>query len=160
MIVTKRQLTALLPTLEDSKLYKVEEHKEKRSLNANGLMWHCLNEIATALNTDKWSVYLQELRKYGQFTYVLCKPSAVEKMKQSWREIEEVGEVDVNGQRSIQMLCYYGSHMYNTKEFSRLLDGIISDMKEMGLEPPMPKQVQIALNEWEKQIERKHNSTT
>ena len=44
----------------------------------------------------------------------------------------------------------YGSHLYNSKEFSVLLDGIISDMKELGLQPPPSSEMQQSLMKWAK----------
>lgn len=125
--------------------------REKRSLNANALLWQCLDKIADALHTDKWEVYLLMLKRYGKFTYVIVPDGAVERMKTMWRELEVVGEVDVNGRKATQILCYYGSHTYDTKEFSRLLDGVISEMKEMGIPTPEEEDMDRALRNWEKQ---------
>lgn len=130
--------------------WDLTEHKQKRSTDANGLLWACLQELAVKLHTDKWSVYLMMLKRYGKFTYVLVKPKAVEAMKSQWREIEEVGEVDVNGEKAIQLLCYYGSSTYNTKEFAHLLDGVISEMKDQELKLPTDKHTKELLDEWEK----------
>ena len=131
-------------------LWDVSEHKKKRSLDANGMLWACLQEIAQAIRSDKWSVYLQMLKRYGKFDYVIVKPKAVEAMKSQWRELEEVGEIEVNGQKAVQLLCYYGSSTYNTKEFSVLLDGVISEMKEIGIQPPPDRETRRLLEEWEK----------
>ncbi len=136
------------------KLFEVKEHKEKRSLNANGLLWKCLGEMAEALHTDKWQVYLKMLKRYGKYTYICVKPHVVEAVKKQWRECEEIGEIEINGQKAVQLLCYFGSSTYNTKEFSVLLDGVISEMKEMGLETPMSEDMQRAL----KQLERSQKS--
>lgn len=128
--------------------------RNKRSLDANGLLWVCLDKIASALNTDKWEVYLLMLKRYGKFTYVLLKPNAVEYTKSIWRESEVVGEIDVNGEKAVQMLCYFGSSSYDTKEFSRLLDGVISEMKEMGLDTPAQEEMDRMLAEWGKKVEK------
>ena len=52
---------------------KIVRKTRKRSLDANALMWHCIGEIAKSLNPprDKWEIYLESLRKYGKYTYVL-----------------------------------------------------------------------------------------
>lgn len=130
---------------------KAEKWRKKRSLNANGLLWQCLDKIADALHTDKWNIYLMMLKRYGKFTYVIVPDGAVERMKTMWRELEVVGEVDVNGRQATQLLCYYGSSTYDTKEFSRLLDGVISEMQEMGIPTPMQEDLDRALKNWEKQ---------
>ena len=116
--------------------FDISPHKSKRSLNANGLLWACLGEMAKALRTDKWTVYLQMLKRYGTYTYICVKPKAVEAVKKQWREVEEIGTVDINGQESVQLLCYFGSSTMNGHEFSVLLDGVKSEMKEMGLPTP------------------------
>ena len=127
-----------------------EIHREKRSLNANGLLWKCIGDIAKALDDDKWHIYLLMLRRYGEYTYICVKPKAVPMLKRQWRECEEIGDIDINGTTATQLLCYYGSSTYDTKQFSRLLDGVISEMKELGLTPPPSKEMRRSLEMWEK----------
>lgn len=129
---------------------EAKKHRNKRSLNANGLMWVCLGQIAEVLKCDKWEVYLRMLKRYGQYTYICVKPKVVEAVKAQWRECEELGEIEINGQKAMQMLCYFGSHTYNTQEFSKLLDGIVSEMKELGLQPPTSEDMKRSLEEWSK----------
>jgi len=129
---------------------KAVRYREKRSLDANGLLWLCLGRIADALRCDKWEVYLRMLKRYGKYTYICVKPNVVDAVKAQWRECEVIGEVDINGQKAIQMLCYFGSSTYDTKEFSELLDGVISEMKEMGLEAPASEDMRRALEQWER----------
>lgn len=137
------------------KLFDITEHREKRSRDANALLWACLGEIAGALRSDKWTVYLQMLKRYGKYTYICVKPKVVEAVKRQWRESEEIGRVNINGQEAVQMLCYFGSSTYDSKEFSILLDGVISEMKEMGLETPADKEMKRAI----KQMEERENET-
>jgi hypothetical protein len=129
---------------------QAKKYRPKRSLDANGLLWHCLGEIAKALNTDKWDVYLMMLKRYGKYTYICIRPNMVDAMKKQWRECEVVGEIEIGREKAIQMLCYFGSSSYDSKEFSRLLDGVISEMKEMGLPVPTSKEMQRVLEEWER----------
>ena len=143
-----------IESLKDKRLrIKITQDRKHRSLDANALLWHCIGKIAKSFfpPRDKWDIYLDELRKYGKYTYILMDEKAVESFKQMWRETEVVGKVDVNGRKAIQLLYYYGSSTYNTKEFSVLLDGVIEDMKDLGLQPPIPRDIRSALEEWEKQ---------
>lgn len=141
-----------LEALKQAEILDIEakKHREKRSIDANALLWRCLGEIAEVLKADKWDIYLEMLKRYGKYTYICVKPSVVDAMKAQWRESEIIGEVDINGQKAVQMLCYFGSSTYNTKEFSTLLDGVISEMQEIGLQPPPTKEMQIALERLEK----------
>lgn len=131
---------------------KAVRFREKRSLDANALLWLCLSKIADAMTppADKWDIYLLMLKRYGKFTHICVKPNVVDAVKSQWRESEVIGEVNINGQKAVQMLCYFGSSTYDTKEFSKLLDGVISEMQEMGLETPASEEMQRALEQWEK----------
>lgn len=130
---------------------EVKRFRKHRSNDANRLLWHCIGELAIALRVTAWEVYLLMLKRYGKFTYICVKPSVVDAVKKQWRECEVIGEVDINGQKAVQMLCYFGSSTLDSKEFSVLLDGVISEMKEMGLETPTSKEMQRAIERWEKQ---------
>lgn len=127
---------------------KAVQYRERRSLDANAYLWVCLQKMAEALRTDKWSLYLQMLRQYGQFTYIVVKPNAVEAVKKQWRECEEIGEVDVNGTKAVQMLCYYGSSTYDIKEMSVLIDGVVSECQELGIETISPAEIQRMKERW------------
>ena len=130
------------------------KYREKRSLDANALLWACLGNIADALRADKWEIYLRMLKRYGKYTHICVKPNVVDAVRAQWRECEVIGEVNINGQKAVQMLCYFGSSTYDTKEFSRLLDGVISEMQEMGLETPASEDMRRALEQWEKMYEK------
>lgn len=136
------------------RLYEVKDYHQKRSNIANNLMWHCLGELASALLTDKWSLYLLMLKRYGKFTYILVHPKAVEATQKQWRESEVLNTVNVNGQESVQMLCYYGTSTYDSKEFSVLLEGIFSEMEESGLTPPPSTEMRRAIEELEREEQK------
>jgi hypothetical protein len=152
--INEKNAISEIDKLKDDKLsIKITKYRKKRSLDANGLLWVCLGQIAEVLRTDKWEVYLQMLKRYGKFTYICVKPNVVDAVKAQWRECEIVGEIEVNGKKAIQMLCYFGSSTYNTQEFSVLLDGVISEMREMGLVTPLSEDMKRALEEWERKTQ-------
>ncbi len=125
-----------------------ESYKEIRSGAANKLLWECISKLAKYQKKDKWKVYLDSLRKYGLYTYACLKPEAVEAFKENWRECEEIGELEINGKKAIQLLCYYGSSTYTTKEFAQLLDGVIEDLKDAGLDYPHSEEIEVAFEQW------------
>ena len=129
---------------------KAVKHRERRSLDANAYLWVLLQKMAEALHRDKWGLYLEKLGEYGVFTHIIVKPHMVEKVKEEWRTVKELGEMCVNGTTGIQLQCYFGSSTYNTKEMSVLIDGVVSEAKEMGIETLSPDQLERMKAEWGK----------
>jgi len=127
---------------------KLVRWREKRSLNANAYLWVLLGKIAEVLRVDKWDVYLKMLKQYGQYTYIAVKPSVVDAVKAQWREVEELGELEINGQKAIQLLCYFGSSAYSTKEMAVLIDGVVSEAKELNIETLSPDEIERIKMAW------------
>ena len=46
--------------------YEIVRRRKKRSNDANALCWKICTEIANVLRTDKDSVYVEMLKRYGQ----------------------------------------------------------------------------------------------
>ena len=132
---------------------EITVHREKRSLNANAALWLLLGKMAGVLNTNKDDLYLLMLERYGVYTHVIVKPAVVAKVKEQWRTVRELGEVTVNGQTGIQLQCYFGSHTYNSLEFSRLLDGVINEAKDIGIDFISREERDLMIEEWGKQDE-------
>lgn len=122
--------------------------RKRRSLNANAYLWQVLGQMAAVLRTDKDEVYLTMLERYGVYTHVCVKPAAVERVKQEWRAARELGELTINGQKAVQLQCYFGSHTYNSKEFSVLLNGVLDEAKELGIEILSEADKDLLLKEW------------
>lgn len=122
-----------------------DRHRESRSKQANKFLWACINDICNATFEDKDKVYLDLLRHYGQFTLVRIPKDAIDLLKRQWREVEVVGEVD----GKLDVLCFFGSHTYNSKEFARLLEGVKDMMRSAGLEPPPDERMQSIIEDME-----------
>lgn len=126
----------------------IKQHREKRSLDANAYMWVLLQKMAEVIHSTKDDLYIEELSKHGQFTHIVVKPHVVDKVKEQWRTVRELGEISVNGQSGIQLQCFFGSSTYDTKEMSKLIDGIIGDAKELGIETLPPIEIARMKEQW------------
>lgn len=145
-------INELFDLMHDSALCDIEiqKHREKRSLNANAYAWALMEKIATLIRSDKWSVYLEMLRSYGQFDVVTVAPEAVETFCSKWRECVKLGEVTVDGQTGVQIQAYYGSSTYNTAEMARFIDGIVSEARWLGIETMTPAEIERMKTAWGK----------
>lgn len=127
---------------------EIKQHRNSRSLDANALLWKLCSEIADKIKSTKDEVYLTMLERYGVFTHIIVKPEAVKRVKQEWRTVRVLGEVTVNGKTGVQIMCYYGSHLYDTKEFSVLLDGVVNEAKELDIPVLSKSEIELIKSEW------------
>lgn len=129
---------------------EIKPKRARRSLDANACMWAMLRDMAAVLHTTDKELYLVELEKYGVCDYITCPAEAVERIKQVYRLVLDRGYTWVNGYKVKVLQVFPGSSTYNSKEFSVLLDGIISDAKELGVDYISPADRDLLLSEWGK----------
>ena len=138
----------------------LKAHREKRSLDANAFLWSCLGKMGGVLNEPTYDMYLYSLEKYGKFIFVQVIENAYEDLKRMWRHTkiidDFIGLNPITGEKEkyLEVLCFFGSSTYNSKEFSRLLEGVISDMEQMGLERPTDEHLKAIIEEVEKRYEK------
>lgn len=124
------------------------EKKKKRSLDSNAYMWVLCQKIAEALKTSKDEIYLQMLEQYGQFEIRNIEPCAIKLLEEKWRAIRILGWVTEKGRDFLQVMCFYGSHTYDQKEMSVLIDGVVSEAKELGIETLPPDELARMKERW------------
>lgn len=130
--------------------YQIEKEKKLRSLNSNSYLWVLCSEIANVIGSDKDSVYLEMLERYGVFTHIVVKPNVVSKVAEQFKLVRELGEVTINGTTGIQLQVYYGSHTYDTKEMSNLLNGVVSEAQFLGIQTLEDIEINRLIREWQK----------
>ena len=132
------------------KSIEIKNKSKKRSLDANAALWVMLEKMAVKLRTTKDELYLDMLDRYGVFTHIIVKKEAVYRIKNEWRTVRELGEITVNGVTGVQLQCFYGSSNYNTKEFSRLLEGVIDEAKTLNIDFISKQDMIMMMEEWDK----------
>lgn len=140
---------ALLDDYKDKDLdIEIKEHKEKRSLNANALLWKLCNELGNRLRISKEEVYLNALRHYGQSEIVSVETSV--NVKGYFKYYDEIGTGTVKGKDFTHYKVYKGSSEYNTSEMSVLLDGVVGEAKEQGIQVLSASELDLIKREWGK----------
>lgn len=152
LLVDEGSMTGIEDFSQDTKLSIVLKRlKKKRSLDANALMWACLNELAMHEHRDKWDLYIEKLKKHGKCYPVRILTAGLADLRAQWREAEVIDTYkDEGGISWSTVLCYPGSHLYTTEEFSKLLEDIIFDMEQDGLQPPTSEAMRRSLEIWGK----------
>ena len=126
--------------------YEIERKRKKRSLDANALCWKLCTEIANVLRSEKESIYIDMLKRYGQSDIV----SVLSKVdvKGYFKYYDEFGKGSVNGKEFTHYKVYKGSSEYDTKEMSILLDGIVDEAKALDIEVISESERALLLSEW------------
>lgn len=141
---------AFVREMPEGKLHiaELKRHRERRSLDANAYCWALLEKLAAAVGSDKDTLYLEMLERYGKFIHVVVRPEAAPILKRQYRLVRELGEVTVNGKSGIQCQCYFGSSTYDTAEMARFIDGIVQECEELGIETESPDELARMKREW------------
>ena len=132
--------------LDKDKKYDVEikQHREKRSLNANSYCWKLCTKIAEVVNSDKDAIYLLMLKRYGISDLVpIAKEVPI-------KDYIKYYDIESETSKYIWYKIYKGSSQYNTKEMSVLLNGIVSECKELNIPTKEELELQELIRNWEK----------
>lgn len=147
MIGKPNEIIRWLLDQDREKLFEIKQHREKRSLNANSYAWALIGKIANETNLTKDAVYLHILRIYGQSEVVSVRSEI--NVEGYFKYYEPFGHSMLNGTDFTHYKVYKGSSEYDSKEMSILIDGIISEAEELGIETLPPHEIQRLKEMWQ-----------
>lgn len=125
----------------------IKKYSDPRSLKANAYLWTLLTEIGNRLRINKENVYLDMLKSYGQVGAVSVQKRYASQFERSTKYFEVLGESELNGQTWKHYRFWVGSHEYSSEEFSILLDGVINEAKQLGIETRPQEEIDSMLKE-------------
>lgn len=124
----------------------IKERKHKRTLTANAYYQVLLDRLAGVLTIPREELHRELLRRYG-VTQVMNDRPVVFLMRSDinpamvckYYEVLKVKEK--NGEMYTTYRALKGSSEMNSQEFAHLLDGLISECKEVGIETMTPDEI-------------------
>lgn len=125
---------------------EIKQYRAKRSLNANAYAWKLITEIADVLRASKDAIYFEMLKRYGQ-SDIISVLSHIS-ISQYVKYFEEAGESILNGKTFKHYKVFKGSSEFDTREMSILIDGIVSEAKELGIQTETPEQIAKMKSLW------------
>jgi hypothetical protein len=152
-----QDVSELITALNNGKLLDVEikQHRKHRSLDANSFLWVICDKIAKKIKdgrTTKEDIYRQAIRQVGVFEIVPIADDEVEERINKWNSIgdgwfsEVLHDSKLSGYKNIR--AYFGSSSYNTLEMSILIDYIVEDAKELGIDTMTPNELVSLKSKW------------
>lgn len=139
MIGTPKDLIKWLLEQDEEKKFEVQECKGKRSLSQNSYCWLLINKIANILRLSKEEIYLQMLEDYGQS--ILIPVQKGEKPNGYFKYYKYETSSILNGKEADWYKIYKGSSEFDSKEMTILIDGIIQECKQLGIETLTPDEI-------------------
>lgn len=144
--ITTHETPKAIDSLKDSLLDIVlKKHREKRTITANAYYWVLAGKLAEVLKISNAACHNMLLRRYST---VLTTEMTVQALDtpETARKIDEstnyhlLPTSGVNGEYRLYLMLK-GSHDMNKTEFSRLLQGLIDECNELGIETLTPDEV-------------------
>ena len=132
--------------LEEKLSFKIDKHKEKRSLNANNYAWKLLTEIGNFMRLSKEDVYFIMLKRYGQSEMISVLSHIP--IGNYVKYCEKAGESTLNGKEFTHYKVYKGSSEFDKKEMSIFIDGIVEEAKDLGIPTETPEQIANLKSLW------------
>ena len=135
----------------------IEKHRRRRSLDANAYFHVLVGKIADKLRISKPRCKNILIGRYGQIEYLDDGVPAVIKtnvdvdqmLEQETLHVVPCG-VDRQGGKDINYFrIYRGSHTYDTREMSILIDGTVQEAKEQGIETMTPEEIERMKSAWQ-----------
>jgi len=143
-------LVKLLPEIEKGQIIdcSFEQHREKRSKNANDYSWVLQDKIAKILNKSLDDIHNEMILQYGVLEIYSIKKEAFESAKRLFDYFENLGESKLNGKEFVHIKAGLGTHTYNTKEMSTFIDGVVQEAQNLGIETKTPDEIAKLKSLW------------
>lgn len=132
--------------------FEIKPYRPRRSLDANAYCWVLIDKIAKKLNIPKDEVYRQHIKEIGGNSQVVCVISDyVDQVCEGWHRnglgwLTDTFPSKLAGCTNV--ILYSGSSSYDTDQMSRLLDNIIQDCKELGIQTETPAKISEMKSLW------------
>ncbi len=161
-IMEKQSAMAMYDILHDCEKLSIDidKYRDKRSNEANKYMWALCGKLAEALSDEKVTHTKEDIYRNAIKEIGVWQDDEVETDKVKWRcaawEMLGTGwlteRVDFTPDGSKEIIrFYYGSSRYNTKQMSRLIDNIVQDCQEQGIETKTPNEIADMLSLWDQE---------
>nr|DAS67796.1 MAG TPA: NinB protein [Caudoviricetes sp.] len=156
MVGTIEQVIQYLFKQDKTKKYEVKEVKKKRSVNANNYFWKLLQELCELQDLDAIEEYKKRVKELAIFRRFRIETKDVKTFEIMWQDkgiawFCEIADTEYISNVEFKIInAYYGSSSFNSKQMSRLIDGVVQDCKAVGIETKSEAEICSLLKEWDK----------
>ncbi len=129
---------------------RLERHRKKRSRDANAYFHLLVGKLADRLRISKIRCKNIMIGRYGQTDYINGQPVMLKTQIPVSDMLEQEnlhclpcgGKTEENGLHTYFYRVCRGSHTYNTEEMSVLIDGVVQEARDQGIETATPDEIE------------------
>jgi hypothetical protein len=131
---------------------EIKPFRKRRSLDANAYFWVLCDKLAVKTGISKEEIYRESIKNIGGNSDTVCVvDEAVDKLRSAWERNglgwqTEVLDSKIKGCTNV--ILYYGSSTYDTKQMARLIDNIVQDCKANDIETLPPYEIKRLKEAW------------
>lgn len=137
---------------------EIKKHREKRSLDANSYYWLLVGKIRHITGDNNNRIHNMMLDRYGELDRMpdgslipFCIRDDIDHLEFPYLHLKPTQKTLSKGDRLYRW--YYqikGSSEYNTAEMSHLIDGVVEECKDMGIETLPPAELERMMSMYAK----------
>lgn len=146
MIGNALKLIEFLYIQDKDKLYEVKEYKKKRNNNQNSRYWKLINELSLKLRVSVEKLHFDMLKSYSP-RYEILVPA--DKEIRGIEYYERKSKIIKDGKEFYVYHVYTPSHELKTDEFAILLNGLIQECIQQGIDTRSPEEIKRDNNLYE-----------
>ena len=149
-----------LQGLSENLKIEVKENLAHRSLTANAYFHKLVGLIADAMDPPVSKAHCKNimLARYGQREFIDGEPVKISSetepdkmMEVEYIHVQHIGFGFAKDKKFYHYAVIRGSHTYNTKEMSVLIDGTVEEAKALGIQTLSPNEIERMKSLWKSQ---------
>lgn len=152
-VTVKQDPRSMADELRDKDIdVTIKRHRARRSLDANAYAWVLIGKIAEVMRISKTEVYQAAIRDIGGVSDIVCvQEKAAEALRKGWEQ-HGIGWMTAALPSRIagcvNVVLYYGSSTYDTRQMSLLIDHLVEDARNLGIETMSPRELEALLGQY------------
>ena len=156
-LINEKEALKQIDEIKDLEKLNVEakKYRQKRSLDANAYFHVLVNKLARYFGMSDTEMKIKMNLEYGTVainldgTKVGIKVPYGTNISYFYPYCKKFGECEENGMTFEKYLFYKETHTLDSKEMSQLIEGVVYECKQAGIETLSDEEVKSMLNEWE-----------
>lgn len=138
--------------MEGSWTVEAKKQGKRRSLDANAYCWVLLDKLSAVLGRSKEALYRELVRDIGGNSQTVCvQDKAVDALREGWEHNGLGWPTETMPSKlpgCTNVILYYGSSTYDTRQMSRLIDLIVNECQAQGIETKTPDELALMMARW------------